>query len=98
MNEKTDIANYWQQGDDALTLSLQFKDFSQACAFMTEVALLAESQQHHPEWFNVYSKVEIRLTTHDCNGLSARDYQLAAAIDLLIARYQPVIAAAASPP
>lgn len=58
-----------------------FKDFSDAFAFMTRVALLAEKQDHHPEWSNVYNKVSIVLTTHDAGGLSARDVQMARAID-----------------
>ena len=53
---------------------------------MAQVALLAENMDHHPEWSNVYNRVEILLTTHDCNGLSARDVTLAQAIDRLVAR------------
>jgi len=60
-----------------------FKDFSEAFAFMTRVALLAEKHDHHPEWSNVYHKVSIKLTTHDAEGLSLRDIQLACAIDQL---------------
>ncbi len=58
-----------------------FKDFSQAFAFMTRVALLAEKLDHHPEWFNVYNRLSIRLTTHDCKGLSQRDIDFAARVD-----------------
>jgi 4a-hydroxytetrahydrobiopterin dehydratase len=58
-----------------------FTDFAQAFAFMTRVAILAEKADHHPEWFNVYNRVEILLTTHDAGGLSARDISLARAID-----------------
>ena len=68
---------------DALVRDFKFKDFSEAFAFMTRVALLAQSANHHPEWFNVYNKVSIRLTTHDAGGLSARDVALAEAIDKL---------------
>lgn len=67
-----------------LKRSLKFKDFSEAFAFMTRVALLAEKYDHHPEWSNVYNKVSIVLTTHDAGGLSARDVQMARAIDLLL--------------
>jgi 4a-hydroxytetrahydrobiopterin dehydratase len=72
----------------AITRTFQFKDFSQAWGFMSRVALLAESQDHHPEWFNVYAKVEVTLTTHDAGetgGLSQRDAKLARAIDEIVA-------------
>jgi len=59
----------------------RFKDFTHAFAWMTRVALLAEKADHHPEWSNVYNRVEVRLTTHDAGGLTARDITLAAAID-----------------
>jgi 4a-hydroxytetrahydrobiopterin dehydratase len=68
----------------AITRSFQFKDFSEAWGFMSRVALLAETQDHHPEWFNVYAKVEVTLTTHDAGdtgGLSQRDAKLARTID-----------------
>ena len=60
-----------------------FADFSAAFAFMTRVALLAEKADHHPEWANVYNRVDITLTTHDARGLSQRDADMAAAIDAL---------------
>jgi 4a-hydroxytetrahydrobiopterin dehydratase len=66
---------------DAISRSFKFKDFSAAWGFMSRVALLAETQDHHPEWSNVYNKVEITLTTHDAGGLSERDIKLATAID-----------------
>ena len=71
----------------AITRTFQFKDFSEAWGFMSRVALLAETQDHHPEWFNVYAKVEVTLTTHDAGdngGLSQRDAVLARAIDALV--------------
>jgi 4a-hydroxytetrahydrobiopterin dehydratase len=68
---------------DAIRRIFRFRDFSAAWGFMSRVALLAEAQDHHPEWFNVYNRVEITLTTHDAGGLSARDLRLALAIDAL---------------
>ena len=70
---------------DALVRRFQFADFSQAWGFMARVALLAEKQDHHPEWFNVYNRVEITLSTHDAGGLSRRDLALAEAVDMLVA-------------
>ncbi|KAJ1993092.1 putative pterin-4-alpha-carbinolamine dehydratase [Coemansia spiralis] len=66
---------------DAINKTFTFTDFNQAFAFMTAVALKAEKMDHHPEWFNVYNKVEITLSTHDCQGLSIRDIDLAKFID-----------------
>jgi len=82
----TDTLPAWslQPGRDALVRTFVFADFVQAFGFMTQVALLAEKMDHHPEWSNVYNRVEITLTTHDCNGLSARDLTLASAIDRLV--------------
>ena len=71
------------EGRDAVERSFKFKDFAAAWAFMTRVALLAEKQDHHPEWSNVYNRVTILLTTHDAGGLSSRDVRLAASIDAL---------------
>ena len=70
-------------GRDAVTRDFRFRDFSEAWGFMNRVALLAEAQDHHPEWSNVYSRVTITLSTHDASGLSARDVRLAEAIDAL---------------
>lgn len=61
----------------AIRTELQFADFASAWGFMTQIAVLAEKADHHPEWSNVYSKVVIELTTHDAQGLSSRDYDLA---------------------
>jgi 4a-hydroxytetrahydrobiopterin dehydratase len=71
----------WQVGDERLKRQWQFSDFSEAFAFMTRVALLAESMQHHPNWSNVYNRVTIELTTHDLGGLSDLDAELARSID-----------------
>ncbi len=69
------------EGRDAIQKSFRFKDFNQAWGFMSRVALTAEAMNHHPEWSNVYNRVEIVLTTHDCGGLSERDIQLAGKIE-----------------
>uniref|UniRef100_A0A3Q3WY97 4a-hydroxytetrahydrobiopterin dehydratase n=1 Tax=Mola mola TaxID=94237 RepID=A0A3Q3WY97_MOLML len=66
---------------DAIFKELHFKTFNQAFGFMSRVALQAEKMNHHPEWFNVYNKVQITLTTHDCGGLSKRDIKMAHFID-----------------
>jgi 4a-hydroxytetrahydrobiopterin dehydratase len=71
------------EGRDAIRKSFRFKDFNEAFGFMTRVALLADKADHHPEWSNVYNRVEILLTTHDADGLSTRDVALAKAIDAL---------------
>ncbi len=74
---------HWAFDADAqgIRRTLTFGDFAQAFAFMTRVAIVAEKADHHPEWFNVYNRVEILLTTHDADGLSARDIALAEIID-----------------
>ena len=75
----------WQmvEGRDAIQRSFKFKNFNEAWGFMNRVALLAEKQDHHPEWFNVYNRVDILLSTHDCNGLSQRDVKLAKQISAI---------------
>ena len=70
-------------GRDAIGAEFRFKDFSAAWGFMARVALLAEAQDHHPEWSNVYNRVSIVLTTHDAGGLTARDARLARSIAAL---------------
>lgn len=70
-----------QPNRDALYKEFTFKNFNEAFGFMTRVALEAEKMDHHPEWFNVYNKVNITLSSHDVNGLSQRDLKLAIFID-----------------
>ncbi|MCD8504378.1 MAG: 4a-hydroxytetrahydrobiopterin dehydratase [Burkholderiaceae bacterium] len=72
----------------SLACELVFRDFRQAFAFMTEVALLAEKADHHPEWFNVYNRVSIVLTTHDAGGLTIQDVELAREIDTALSGYR----------
>jgi len=65
------------EGRDAITKSFTFKSFSEAWAFISRAALKAEQMNHHPEWFNVYARVDVTLTTHDCDGLSDLDLKMA---------------------
>jgi 4a-hydroxytetrahydrobiopterin dehydratase len=76
----------WTLRGDGLAIERQFKfrNFSEAFAFMTRVAMIAEKHDHHPEWSNVYNGVTITLTTHDAGGLSERDVKMAKAIDRLL--------------
>jgi 4a-hydroxytetrahydrobiopterin dehydratase len=70
------------EGDrDAITRSFAFKDFNAAFGFMTRVALAAEKLDHHPEWFNVYNRVEVLLSTHDADGVTSLDVTLAGIMD-----------------
>lgn len=80
-----DVLAGWKmvEGRDAITRTLKFADFSEAFGFMTRVALAAEKLDHHPEWSNVWNRVEITLSTHDAGGLTDRDLKLAKIIDTL---------------
>jgi 4a-hydroxytetrahydrobiopterin dehydratase len=70
-------------GREAIAKSYSFKDFSAAFGFMTRAALVAEKLDHHPEWFNVWNRVDVTLATHDAKGLTDLDVQLAAAMDAI---------------
>lgn len=74
----------YDEARDAITRSFKFTDFVEAFGFMTRVAIMAEKADHHPEWFNVYNRVDVLLTTHEAGGLSARDVALAKGIDALV--------------
>jgi 4a-hydroxytetrahydrobiopterin dehydratase len=74
----------WELKGGKLYRELKFSDFNQAFGFMTRVALHAEAMNHHPEWFNVWATVRIELTTHDCGGISERDFELAAKINAAV--------------
>merc|ERR1712043_98102 len=85
---KTDLnsvlQNGWamdESGRDAIKKKFAFQDFNQAFGFMTRVAIKADKMDHHPEWFNVYNRVEVTLSTHDCSGLSQNDINLAKFMD-----------------
>ena len=71
---------------DAIFKNFSFKDFSEAWAFMSRVALLAEQMNHHPEWFNVYNRVEVTLNTHDVGGITALDLKMARAMNDFVAK------------
>lgn len=71
----------WQIENEKLHKTFTFKNFIQAFGFMTQVALIAERSNHHPEWFNVYKTVIVDLTTHEADGISERDFALALAMD-----------------
>ncbi len=75
----------WKEENNTLKRSFEFKDFIEAWSFMTKVAMVAEKMDHHPEWSNVYNKVEITLTTHDeGNTITKKDRELAKKIDALV--------------
>lgn len=73
----------WAVKDGKLHKSFTFKDFVEAFGFMSEVAREAEAMGHHPEWFNVYDRVTVDLTTHDAGGITDLDFELAAKLDAL---------------
>jgi 4a-hydroxytetrahydrobiopterin dehydratase len=79
--------NGWQvlADRDAIQRAFKFADFNEAFGFMTRVAIKAQEMDHHPEWFNVYNKVEITLSTHEANGVTERDIKLASFIDSITA-------------
>lgn len=76
------------EGRDAIKKEFSFNNFNEAFGFMTRVALKAEQMNHHPEWFNVYNRVQVTLSTHDCSGLSSNDVELASFMDKVEASYK----------
>merc|ERR1712107_89425 len=81
------LKNGWamdESGRDAIQKKFNFKDFNEAFGFMTRVAIKADKMNHHPEWFNVYNRVEVTLSTHDCSGLSRNDIKLAQFMDQIV--------------
>jgi 4a-hydroxytetrahydrobiopterin dehydratase len=85
-NEAVRELHGWSEVEDrdAIRKIYHFGSFREAWGFMSQIALIAEKMDHHPEWFNVYNRVEITLTTHDAGGLSKRDVALALAIDAMV--------------
>ena len=82
-----DINPAWMLKDEFLHRELLFKDFIEAFSFMTTVALVAEKSGHHPNWKNEYNKVTVDLNTHDAEGITTKDFDLAVAIDKLFKKY-----------
>ena len=72
----------WTGGDDFITKVFKFRDFIEAFSFMTNIAIVAEKMNHHPEWYNIYNRVDITLTTHDSGGVTEKDIALAKAMEL----------------
>lgn len=95
MAEKLDVSardeallklNGWElvEGREAIAKTFQFADFNAAFGFMSRAALKAEAMNHHPEWFNVWNKVDVTLSTHDAGGLTELDFELAAFMDAAV--------------
>ncbi len=80
----------WEIDEYCLSREFNFKDFSQAWAFMSQVALIAEKMDHHPDWSNVYSRVNINLTTHDAHGITKLDLELALKINETLGEQQNI--------
>lgn len=76
----------WRRDGNTLRKRFEFKDFSEAFGWMARVALAAEKADHHPDWTNVYNRVDVALSSHDVGGITERDFDLAAAMDRLYAR------------
>lgn len=74
------------EGRDAIQRTFKFSDFNEAFGFMSRCALAAEKMDHHPEWFNVFNRVDVTLSTHDCGGVSARDVKLAEFMDQVVGK------------
>jgi len=81
IDEKLQQHALWRLEGERLAIDLQFSDFNDAWQFMNHVAVCAEAQDHHPNWYNVYGTVQIRLSTHDAKGITERDFRLVESID-----------------
>ena len=84
--EVADGLDGWTGGDDFITKVFRFEDFSEAWGFMSRVALMAEKMDHHPEWFNVYNRVDVTLTTHDAGGVTDLDVKMATFMEKIAAK------------
>ncbi|RIL11670.1 MAG: 4a-hydroxytetrahydrobiopterin dehydratase [Proteobacteria bacterium] len=76
----------WELKDGKLHIEIKFNNFQQAFSFMTQAALVSEKMDHHPEWFNVYNRVIIDLSTHSCGGISELDFEWAKSINAILGR------------
>lgn len=76
----------WTSGGDFITKVYRFKDFAEAFGFMSEIAVLAQGMNHHPEWYNVYNRVDVTLTTHDAGGVTEKDIELARRMEQIVSR------------
>lgn len=81
------LPSLWEQQDQVIKKTFKFKNFNQAFGFMTQTAIICEKMNHHPEWTNMYNKVDISLTTHDTNGISQKDFTLAQKIENIYTLY-----------
>ena len=77
LNNGLSKEEHWELAGNAIVKTFKFKSFIRAFGWMSQIAIWAEKLKHHPEWFNVYNRVEVKLTTHDVDGLSELDFQLA---------------------
>jgi 4a-hydroxytetrahydrobiopterin dehydratase len=82
LNSNLPADEQWELKDEKLSKTFKFKSFIRAFGWMTQIAIWAEKLKHHPEWFNVYNKVEVQLTTHDADGISELDFKLAEKMEL----------------
>lgn len=83
LNQELDSEQQWEISEGKLVKTFKFKSFIRAFGWMSQIAMWAEKLNHHPEWFNVYNKVEVKLTTHDAGGISELDFKLAGKMELL---------------
>ncbi len=84
IEEKLEQLDGWEYVDGAIETSFEFKNFKEAFSVMTRIAFECESQNHHPDWSNVYNSLHIRLNTHDAEGVTEKDFKLAKAIEAII--------------
>ncbi len=84
ITERLKNVNGWEYHENAIHTTFEFNDFKDAFSVMTRIAFEAEAQQHHPDWSNVYNKLQISLSTHDAGGITEKDFTLAKTIDAII--------------